>query len=76
MNSLRAGLFGSRNNPGTIQIALGGLGRADMHRRLGGNHMRCLPVRVGIDCDCAQAQTLTGPHKAQGNLAPVGDQNG
>ena len=75
MDCLGIGDFGSRNDGGHIEIALGGRGRSDANRFVGKFDVFGFSVGFGIDHYRFDAEFATGALHAQGDLASVGNQD-
>ena len=59
-----------------VEIALGGRGRADADRGVGGADVQRPGIGVGMDRRRPDAQAPAGRGDTAGDLAPVGDQHG
>ena len=75
VNRLGAGRSGGVEDRGDIEVALGRGRRADAVRLVGQPHVQRVAVGLGIDRDRADAQLAAGGGDADGDLAPVGDQD-
>ena len=57
------------------EIALGWEWRADRDGMIGGADVGAEPIGVGINRDRLESFLVAGADDAQGDLAPIGDQN-
>ena len=69
-------LLGGSEQGGDRQVGLGGRGRADPYRHVGGTDVGGGAVGVRVDGDGAQSEAARGADDPQGDLAAVGDQEG
>ena len=75
VDGLRAGAPGRVDDGVGLQVAVGGRGRADVHRLVGHAHVQRLGVGVGIDRDGRDAHLPRRADHAAGDLPAVGDQD-
>ena len=75
MDGVHVGDFRGADDGGDVQVAAGALGRADADGLVGETHVRAVTVGFRIDGDRLDSQFLAGADDANGNLAPIGDEN-
>jgi hypothetical protein len=75
VHGLGAAPPGDLDEPLYLEVALGRRRRPDVVRLVGEPGVERLTVRVGVDGNARDAHLPQGPDDADGDLAPVGDQN-
>ena len=75
MHCVGAGLECGLDDRLDSQVALGWGRRSQTDRVVGQPHMRGQRIRVAVDGDRLHAHLSTGPDDADGDLAPVGDED-
>src|SRR4029453_8718918 len=75
VNSLGVGLFGGADDRWYVQIGCARRRRPDAHRLVGQFHVLRVGVGLRVDEDGANAHLSTGALDAQGDFAPVRDQD-
>ncbi len=75
VDGIDVGDFGGADDGGHVQIAARALGRADADGLVGEAHVGAVAVGLGIDGDGLDSQFLAGADDANGNFAPVGDED-
>ena len=75
MDRVGAGLLRGADDARDVQVAAAGRGRADVHRLVGEADDGRLGVRGRVDGDRLDAELAAGARDAQGDLAPVRDQD-
>ena len=74
MDGVAAGGLGHGQQGRLVEVAVGGLGRADAYGLACQLDVERLRVRLGVHGHRLDAQLPAGPQHPQGDLAPVGDQ--
>jgi hypothetical protein len=75
VNRLGAGLLADGKDFLNVEIALGGQGRAEQERLVGGLDVQRLAVRLRIDGDRSDAHFAQGPYDANRYLAAISDED-
>ena len=75
MDGVRAGDLAGGDQRRDVEIAVAGGRRADADALVGEAHMHGVGVGGGMDRDGGDAEFLGGAQDAQGDLAPVGDED-
>jgi len=74
VNRLGAGHFGGGDDPGDVQIALGGRRRADAHILVREAYVERFPVRFRIHRHGLNTQLVAGPDDAKRDFTAIRDQ--
>jgi hypothetical protein len=69
-------LAGDIKNPIDIEVGLGRRGRTDVPRLIGEVDVDGISVQFGVDGDRTETEIVSGANYADGDLAPVRDENG
>ena len=75
MNSIGVGNLGRRNERRNVEVALPAGGRSNAHGLVGEAHVQALLIGRGIHGHRLNAHLAAGTNNAEGNLAPVGNQD-
>ena len=75
VDRLGPGGQGRRHDAVGAQVALGGRGRAQSDRLVGRSHVGRGGIGIAVDGHALEAQLTAGPDEADGDLAPVGDED-
>jgi len=75
MDGVAAGHDRCRDHGGRRKIGPSGIGRADTDGLVGQLHREAFAVGLAVGDDGLDAKGARGSHDAQGDLAPVGDQD-
>jgi hypothetical protein len=75
VDRLGVGDLGRADDRGHVQVAVGGRRRPDADGLVGEAHVLGVGVGLGMHGDGLHTQLATGAEDAQGDLAPVGDQD-
>ena len=75
MDGVDVGHLGRRDDPGDVQVRLGGRPRADADRPVRQVQVPRAPVRLRVDRDRLDPHLLAGSDDPQGDLAAIGYQD-
>ena len=75
MDGLGAGLLADLDDLVDLQVALGGRRPTEQVGLVGALHVQRIPIELGVDGDGGDAHLFERPHDADGDLAPICDQN-